>query len=100
MRRSWTNSRSWQQRCGACQSLLTPSRVIQCMLSVSEVLLGVDAQKGEGSAAVDARRKELAAQRAAAGARGAKQFYRVTVRVRRLAAPSVCKAAAAWICNA
>ena len=49
---------------------------------------GVDVQKGEGSAAVDARRKELAAQRAAAGSRGAKQFYRVTVRVQLVAATS------------
>ena len=41
-------------------------------------------QKGEGSAVVDARRKELAAQRATAGLHGAKQFYRVTVRVSHL----------------
>ena len=39
-------------------------------------------QKGEGSAAVEARRKELAAARASSGPRAAKQFYRVTVRVR------------------
>ena len=45
------------------------------------MLAPADVQKGEGSAAVDARRKELAAQRAATGLRGAKQFYRVTVRV-------------------
>ena len=50
------------------------------MYATMPALAGV--QKGEGSAAVDARRKELAAQRASAGLRGAKQFYRVTVRVR------------------
>ncbi len=48
------------------------------------MLAPAGAQKGEGSAAVDARRKELAAQRASAGLRGTKQFYCVTVRVRLL----------------
>lgn len=43
------------------------------------------AQKGDGAAAVSAKRKELDAKRAAAAARTAeKTFYRVTVRVRGL----------------
>ena len=38
-------------------------------------------QKGDGSKDVEAKRKELEQKRAAAAPRGAKQFYRVTVKV-------------------
>ena len=72
---------------GTLPVLLAPSSVTTRTVSMSEGLACASAQKGEGSAVVDARRKELAAQRAAAGSRGAKQFYRVTVRVQPLALP-------------
>ena len=41
-------------------------------------------QKGEGAAALEAKKKELEARRAAAATKATKTFYKITVKVARL----------------
>ena len=56
--------------------------LIQLWVHAAAFSAGQMQQKGEGTAAVDAKRKEIEARRAAAASKATKTFYKITVKVR------------------